>query len=135
MIKLINKYSEIIRYLIVGVLTTLVSLLTYYLCVHTFLNPNNGIELQITNIISWILSVTFAFFTNRSYVFKSKSNKVFKEAISFYISRLLTLVIDMFLMFILVTLLKLNDTLMKVIVQVVIIVLNYVFSKLIVFKK
>src|SRR5574344_2304183 len=69
--KLINKYGEVIRYLIIGVLTTVVSLATYYLCVHTILNASNAIELQIANIISWVVSVTFAFFTNRSYVFKS----------------------------------------------------------------
>ena len=66
--KIINKNSEIIRYVIVGGLTTLVSLLSYYICIWLFLNPDNGVQLQVANIISWILSVTFAYFANRKYV-------------------------------------------------------------------
>lgn len=132
--KLINKYGEVIRYLIIGVLTTVVSLATYYLCVHTILNASNAIELQIANIISWVVSVTFAFFTNRSYVFKSKNTNVGKEAIDFYISRIATLLIDMSLMFVFVTLLHCNDTITKLIVQFIIIVLNYIFSRIFVFK-
>lgn len=132
--KLINKYGEVIRYLIIGVLTTVVSLATYYLCVHTILNASNAIELQLANIISWVVSVTFAFFTNRSYVFKSKNTNVGKEAVNFYISRIATLLIDMSLMFVFVTLLHFNDTITKLIVQFIIIVLNYIFSRIFVFK-
>ena len=128
-----NK-KEIILYLIFGVLTTLVSLVTYYLCTVTILNPNNAIEIQIANIISWILSVTFAFFTNRKYVFKSKEN-IKKEGIKFYISRISSLLIDVIIMFIFVTILKLNDKIIKLINQAIIIVFNYVASKLFVFKK
>ena len=86
--ELFYKYEEIISYLIVGGLTTMVSLITYYLLVYTILDPNIGIELQIANIVSWIFSVTFAYFTNRKYVFKSKNKISFKEGISFYISRI-----------------------------------------------
>ena len=128
-----NK-KEIILYLIFGVLTTLVSLVTYYLCTVTILNPNNAIEIQIANIISWILSVTFAFFTNRKYVFKSKEN-IKKEGIKFYISRISSLLIDVIIMFIFVTILKLNNKIIKLINQAIIIVFNYVASKLFVFKK
>ena len=66
------KYKEIINYLIVGGLTTVVSLVTYYLCVLTFLDPGHPVQLQIANVISWIFAVTFAYFTNRKYVFESK---------------------------------------------------------------
>ena len=79
--ELFYKYEEIISYLIVGGLTTMVSLITYYLLVYTILDPNIGIELQIANIVSWIFSVTFAYFTNRKYVFKSKNKISFKECI------------------------------------------------------
>ena len=81
-----SKKKEIILYLIFGVLTTVVSLATYYLCTITSLNPNNAIEIQIANIISWITCVTFAFFTNRKYVFESKE-AIKKEGIKFYISQ------------------------------------------------
>lgn len=131
----LKKYEEIIRYLIIGVLTTIVSLLTYYLLVSTVFDPNNAIELQITNIISWIVCVTFAYFTNRIYVFKVDNEVNAKEVISFYASRLSTLFIDMLLMFVFVTLLSFNDKIVKLAVQAIIIILNYILSKFIVFKK
>ncbi len=129
------KYAEIINYLIVGVLTTIVSLATYYICVLTFLNPENAFELQTANIISWIIAVIFAYFTNRKYVFKSKEKNKLKEASKFVVSRLLTLGMDMFVMFLGVTVLHLNDKIIKLISQVVVTVGNYVLSKLFVFKK
>lgn len=132
---LIKKYEEIIRYLIIGVLTTLVSLLVYYILIYTTFDPNKAIELQITNIISWIAAVTFAYFTNRKYVFMKEKEATLKEALSFYMSRVSTLLIDMILMYLFVTVLHYNDKIIKLIVQVVVIVLNYVFSKFIVFKK
>ncbi len=132
---LIKKYEEIIRYLIIGVLTTVVSLVTYYICVFTFLNPENGVELQIANIISWIISVAFAYITNRTFVFKSKSKDITKEIITFIGARVVTLLMDMAIMFVFVTVLHLNDKLFKLVSQIVVIVANYVFSKLFVFKK
>ena len=128
------KHKEIIKYIIFGILTTIVNLITYYLLVLTVLNPNKPVELQITNIISWIISVTFAYITNRIYVFNSKNNKI-KELLTFYSSRLTTLFIDMMLMFILVTKLNLNDKIIKIIVSIIIIILNYIISKLFVFRK
>ncbi len=133
--KLYRKYEEIINYLIVGVLTTVVSLAIYYGLVLTILNPNNAIELQIANIVSWIGAVAFAFVTNRKYVFKSKNKNIKKEAVSFVSSRILTLFMDMGVMFFTVTILKMNDKIAKLISQVIITIANYVFSKLFVFKK
>ena len=133
--KLYKKYEEIINYLIVGGLTTVVSLGTYYFCVYTFLNPENAFQLQLANIISWICCVTFAYFANRIFVFKSKRKDKLKEAVSFYSSRIATLLMDMGIMFVFVTLIGFNDKIMKVVVQVVVTILNYVLSKLLVFKK
>ena len=130
--KIINKNSEIIRYVIVGGLTTLVSLLSYYICIWLFLNPDNGVQLQVANIISWILSVTFAYFANRKYVFKS-TGKVIGEVVEFYSSRILTLLIDMLSMFLMVTLFHIDDKIAKILVQFIILVLNYIFSKYLVF--
>ncbi len=135
MIKYIKKYEELIRYFIIGGLTTLIALIIYYLCVYTFLNPDVAIELQIANIISWVGALIFAFFTNRSFVFQSENKDIVKEAMSFTTSRLATLLIDMLLMFLLVTIFKFNDKIIKLFVQVIVIVLNYIFSKLFVFKK
>ena len=135
MTNLLKKYKEVIAYLIFGVLTTIVSLATYYALTYTILNPENSIELQIANILSWIISVTFAYITNRKYVFESKENKVLKEALKFYLSRVTSLLVDMALMYILVTVMHYNDKIIKIIVQVIIIIMNYILSKLIVFKK
>mgnify|MGYP004618619593 FL=1 len=133
--ELLIKYEEVIRYLIIGVLTTIVSLATYYILTFTVLDPKVSIQLQITNVISWIVSVTFAYFTNRKYVFKLKEKKNIKEASKFYLSRLSTLLLDMLLMQIFVIRLKFNDKIIKLIVQFVVIVLNYVLSKLVTFRK
>ena len=134
-VELLKKYEEVIRYLIVGVLTTVVSLVVYYFCTFTFLNPENGIQLQIANIISWIISVAFAYITNRKFVFKSDSKNIGKEIVSFTSSRLITLLMDMVIMYLFVTILHGNDKLFKLVSQVVVIISNYIFSKLFVFKK
>lgn len=129
------KYKEIVNYLIVGGLTTVVSLSVYFICVSTFCDPTSPVQLQIANVISWIAAVTFAFFTNRKYVFESKSDNILGEAGKFYISRLSTLGIDMLIMFITVTVLGMNDKIAKLIVQVVVTITNYIFSKYLVFNK
>ena len=129
------KYKELINYLVVGVMTTVVSLVTYYGCVLTFLDPNSAIELQIANIISWVAAVTFAYFTNRKFVFESTESNMVKEAAKFYASRLSTLGMDMVIMFVGVTWLGFSDKIMKLVVQVVVTIANYVISKFLVFKK
>ena len=134
-INIYNKNKEIINYLIIGILTTIVSLASYYLLTFSILNPNNAFELQLANIISWILSVLFAYITNRKYVFSSTNKNIKKELSKFISSRFTTLLIDMGLMALLVTILNFNDKLVKLIVQIIVIALNYIFSKLFVFKE
>lgn len=129
------KYKEIINYLIFGVLTTVVSLAVYYILVFTVLNPSKPIQLQIANILSWIAGVTFAYFTNRKYVFESKEKNKLKEASKFVTARLVTLVMDMFVMWFGVTILHGNDKIIKLLSQVIVVIANYIFSKLIVFKE
>ena len=126
---------EIIRYLIVGVLTTAVSLGVYYGCVLSFLDPNHPIQLQCANILSWIAAVTFAYFANRKYVFESENPKILKEAASFFVARISSLLLDMGIMFVTVTVFCMNDKLAKLFVQAVVMIANYVFSKLFVFGK
>ena len=135
MIKLYKKYEEIINYVIVGGLTTFVSLFSYFVCVHTFLNPTNPLQLQIANTISWICAVTFAYITNRVFVFKSENKNRLIELVLFYGSRITTLLVDMVIMFVLVTILKINDTIAKLMVQIIVMILNYIFSKMLVFRK
>ena len=134
-IELYKHHKEVINYLIFGGITTVICLLVYYILTSTIINPKNAIELQIANIISWIVGVTIAYITNRKYVFESKNKNYKKEVSSFVIARIITLLMDMAIMYIGVTILKGNDKILKLISQVVIIISNYIFSKIFVFKK
>ena len=125
-----HKNEEVWNYLIVGGLTTLVSLTSYGLCSKVI-----HLNYIVSNIISWIASVIFAYFTNRWFVFHSKNQNKVKEFISFTGSRVFTLLLDTGLMVLLVELIKIDDLIAKILVQVVIVIANYVISKLIVFKK
>jgi len=136
-IELYKKHEEIINYLIVGGLTTVVSLASYYLCVLTILNPKDALELQIANIISWICAIIFAYVTNKKFVFTSiteNTKDTLKEFSLFAISRIATLLIELIFMFISVKILLINDKFAKVIAQIIIIILNYIISKIFVFK-
>lgn len=128
------KYKELFDYLIVGVLTTAISLAVYYACIWTFADPSNPFLLQTANVLSWIISVAFAYVMSRIFVFHSKNEKVLQEILQFFLSRMATLLMDMGIMFLLVTLWKQNANIAKLVSQVVVIVMNYVLSKLFVFK-
>lgn len=128
------KYREIINYLIFGILTTLVNFIIYIVFTR-FLSFN---ELT-SNCIAWCVSVTFAYITNRIFVFcsnvKNKKN-ILREIASFFSSRILTGVMcDILIFKFLLDVLLINDILVKIIVQVIIIVGNYLLSKFLVFKK
>ena len=129
-----RDYGEIIRYLFIGGMTTVISLVIYYALTYTILDAKVPLELQIANIIQWIGAVTFAYFTNKYFVFRDKS-KSKTSVIKFFSSRIVTLLMEMLLMFIFVTKLSFNDKIMKIIVQVIVIVGNYVLSKFFVFNK
>lgn len=130
-----KKYREIINYLIFGVLTTIVNLLSYYLLTSTILSPNQALHLQIANVISWVVSVVFAYITNRKYVFNSSNDNIVKEITDFVSARIITLLLDMAIMFIGVTLFNFSDKIIKILSQVLVIISNYIFSKIFVFKK
>lgn len=131
------KYKEIINYVIVGVLTTVVSIASFYIVRFFILTGDNQLHIQIATIISWILAVLFAFFANKKYVFESKKigKEKLIEMIKFFLSRLTTLLIEMISMWLLTSPLNINDKISKILVQFIILILNYVFSKLFVFKK
>lgn len=132
------KNKELINYLIFGVLTTIVSLATKYLLLFTILDASNAVQLQIAVVISWITACLFAYITNRIWVFESKSKEILKEMSKFFIARLTTLGLEMLIMFVFVTALGLNSDMWVVVwtlvSQVVIVIGNYILSKLIVFK-
>ena len=132
---LLKKYREQITYLVVGGLTTLVSLATYFLCTKTFLTPEIPLQLQAANVISWICAVAFAYVTNRKYVFRSREENKALEAGKFVLSRVSTLLMEMAVMWLVVTVLGINDRIVKIAAQVIVIIANYVLSKLLVFRK
>lgn len=138
-LKLYKKYDEIIRYLFIGVLSTIVNLVVKFLLLFLVLDAKNELELQIAVIISWVVAVVFAYITNRKIVFKSKNNNLFKEAKNFFLARVGTLALEMILMWLFINLLGLNSDLWVFVitcfVQFLVIVANYIFSKLFVFKK
>lgn len=129
---LYKKYEEIINYLIFGVLTTVVSIASYALFAKVF-----HIQYMISTVIAWIVSVTFAYVTNKLFVFKSKNlglKLTFIECIKFYAARIFTLLVDLALKSFFVEILHLDDMIATIINQVIIIVLNYVLSKIVVFR-
>lgn len=125
---------EIVKYIIVGGFTTLFSMAVFYGCTWTFLDGTNPFQLQIANILSWIGGVSFAYITNKIFVFSKTNNNIFKELCSFISSRVVTLLADMFLMFILSTLLGINYNIAKIINTIIVVICNYIFSKFFVFK-
>ncbi|MCX4352949.1 MAG: GtrA family protein [Lachnospiraceae bacterium] len=135
LLELYKKHEEIVNYIIVGVMTTVFSWIVYAVSVWTFLDVENPVELQIANILSWIAGVAFAYVTNRKYVFKSTEKNILKEAVQFSTSRISTLLLDMIVMFVMVTLLGINDIISKFVSSVLVTISNYLISKLFVFHK
>ena len=128
---LYRKYKSALLYLFFGVLTTLVSIGSFVLA-----NRQLGLNELIANILSWICAVTFAYLTNRVWVFGSKARgaAIVREAVSFYSGRLATLAIEEALLLIFVTWLAFDGTAVKIAAQFVVLILNYFISKLLVFR-
>lgn len=138
-IHLLTKYREIISYLFWGVATTCVSWGTYTIFAGGL---NTGIWLA--NILSWVFAVTFAYITNKIWVFQSKSWKrevIFRELGLFISTRFATGLFEIFMVPILVyagmdqTIFGIKGAVSKVVVSFLVVILNYVFSKLLIFKK
>ena len=130
-----ENVREIVMYVLIGGLTTVVGIGSYWILTKTVLDPENGVQIQIANCISWVLAVTFAYITNRIFVFRSKSTEIVKEAAKFYVARLGTLGLDMLFMFLTVTLAGLNDKAMKIVSSIIVTIVNYFLSKILVFAK
>lgn len=128
-----KKHKETILYLFFGTLTTFVNIISYL-----FFTRVVSLNFIIANILAWIFAVLFAYFTNKFFVFESKVIEIaflFKEFLSFVSFRLFSGITEMLIMYIMIDLLFINDIIVKVFTNIIIIVLNYVFSKMIIFKK
>lgn len=160
--KLVDKFftREIVTYIIFGVLTTAVNLVTFYITKKIFVNIGwegvfnallgsagfekalallgKGTDYLDATVIAWTVAVIFAFVTNKLIVFESKSWKpeiAGKEFVGFIGARLFSLLVELLCMFTMVTLIEMNEFIAKIIVQIIVVILNYVFSKLLIFKK
>lgn len=128
-----KKHKHIINYFIFGAFTTIINVGSYSLCYEIF-NVSN----TVSNVISWFLAVSFAFVTNKLYVFDSKNlnlKTVLKEGMSFFSCRILTGIFELAAMYLFVDILDFNGPLMKILVNIVVVILNYVASRLFIFKK
>lgn len=126
------KHQEVMRYLIFGGISTVINILVFMIL------KNLGISTFISNSLAWVISIVFAYFTNKLCVFYSETNKkndLMKEIISFLGYRIFTLIIDEIFVIVTIDILNLNSLLMKIISNIIVIILNYVFSKFIIFSK
>jgi len=126
-----NKLRQIIKYLFFGLLTTFVNVISFYIM------DKIGLNVYVNNFIAWCLSILFAFITNKLFVFESISKNiktVFREFCSFSSFRLLSLVIDMVGMYLCINIFSISNLFSKIIMNIIVIILNYIFSKIFVFK-
>lgn len=128
-----NKYKSMISYLFYGVCTTLVNIFAYYACVHWL-----GLQNVASTFIAWVVSVVFAYFTNKVFVFESHSWKwdaLLREMASFFACRGVTGAMDILIMYVGVDLMGMLDMGVKVFSNILVIILNYVMSKLLIFRR
>ena len=133
LLALLRQYRSILTYVFFGVVTTLVNMAVYYVCYHPL-----GLSSDLGTIIAWVIAVLTAFLTNKPFVFESHdwSPKVLlPEAASFFGCRLGSGVVELVLMHVTVEMLGLPGMVMKLLVNVLVVILNYVASKLLVFRK
>lgn len=121
--------KELFLYVVFGTLTTIVNIVVYFALEYV------GANYIISNIIAWFLSVLFAYVTNRIWVFESKSPNIMKEMVLFFSGRIFSGVLDTALLYLFVDILTLGNTFSKIAVEIIITILNYLLSKLIVFKE
>ena len=134
--ELMEKYREIIIYLIVGVLTTIVSFAANFVFERFILNPDISWQNFLINTSGWVAGVLFAYPLNRRWVFQSKNPRIFREFFGFAGSRLSTWVLDVVIMWLTVNVMGMHYWIAKIFISsVLVMIANYVFSKLLIFRK
>lgn len=130
---LLGKYGDIISYLFFGVLTTVVNYLVYLPCLNVL-----GLSAAVSNAIAWVAAVAFAYVTNKPFVFKSRdwsAGTIIPELTKFVSCRVGSGLMETAIIFVTVDCLAWDGNIMKLITSVLVVVLNYVGSKLLVFRK
>ena len=130
--ELVKKHWDIVTYLFLGVLTTVVNYAVYLPCYNLL-----GLSATISNIIAWVVAVAFAYLTNKPWVFKSHDwsmKVVLPELSKFVACRVGSGVLETGMIFVFVDLMGINGNVFKLITSVLVVILNYIGSKLLVFK-
>lgn len=130
--KLIVRYKDVIPYVVFGVLTTAINIAVYWIMAHPL-----KMETMPSTAIAWVIAVLFAYLTNRKWVFHSEAHmpqEIFREIVSFFACRIATGVVDWGCMLIFVDMLHFNDVVIKAAANILVIILNYVASKLVIFR-
>lgn len=128
-----DKLYEIIKYIIFGILTTLVNYVAYFMTTRIW-----NINYLISNMIAWAISVLFAYTVNKIFVFHSLDKSIkrlFKEFTAFISARVISGLLETIILFIFVTMFNFDDKIIKVAASIIVVVLNYFFSKYFIFKK
>lgn len=128
----IQNCKDIAPYIVFGILTTIVNIVVYCILVHVL-----GFKVLCGTVFAWVISVLFAYLTNRKWVFESVTStkyEIIKELISFFTCRLMTGVLDWICMFVFVDLLNCRDLMIKIIANFIVVICNYLASKFIIFK-
>lgn len=129
-----SKNKEFLLYLFFGGLAFLVSMGTFW-----FFDKILNFNELIANVLSWIITVLFAFLTNRKWVFsydnQTKKSTIWSQALCFYAGRIATLVVEECILFVFVTKMSFNSIIIKIFAQIIVILLNYVISKVWIFKE
>lgn len=128
-----EEHREGMRYLVFGALSTVVNILVF-----TVFYDFAKLSITMSNVIAWIVAVIFAYITNKLWVFYSKAKNgkdLIREILAFFGARVFTLVVETIFLNIFIDRLGLNSILMKIISNIIVIVLNFIFSKLWIFKK
>lgn len=131
--KISSKYKEVIFYIFFGVLTTVVNYVTYFIFTREF-NAN----FLLSNIVAWLFSVIFAYITNKIWVFHSNKRNIIdliKEVSLFISARIFSGILDTVLLFLFYNYLGINDFVVKIFNGILVVILNYFFSKLVIFRK
>lgn len=131
--KLCNKYRDLIPYAVFGVLSTLVNICSYWVFAHPM-----HMGVMPSTVAAWIIAVIFVYITNRKWVFHSEAvsaKAIAKEIASFFICRLLTGFVDWGSMFVFVDVLHFNDVAVKTLANIAVIIMNYIASKFVIFRK
>lgn len=133
--ELLVKYREIVIYLIVGVMTTIVSWAACFV-LERLMDADITWQNMVINTFGWTAGVLFSYPLNRKWVFQSTNSRVFEEFLKFASSRASTWALDLFVMWLTVNVLEMNYWIAKIFISSVLVtIINYVFSKLLIFRK